>query len=91
MKRFFAPLSLMMPGIGLKRWGILCLVGLILTALGIAFLTEVGLADKTLRVARSLTLAGLPDAARGAIFIAAGIFIVILSWLKFQNRLIRIK
>lgn len=80
-------MSLMTPGIGLKRWGLLCLAGLILVALGIAFLTEVGLADKTLKVARSLTLSGLPDTVRGAIFITLGVIVFTMSWLKFQNRL----
>lgn len=88
MKKFFAPpLSLMTPGIGLKRWGLLCLAGLIITALGVAFLTQVGVADKMLSLARSVTLSGLPDAARGTIFIALGALVVIVSWINFQNRL----
>lgn len=88
MKKLFTPpFSLMTPGIGLKRWGILFVIGLMLATLGAAFLLQVGLSDKLLRVSRSLTLAGLPELVRGSVFIAMGAAVVLVSWIKFQNRL----
>ncbi len=88
MKKLFNPsLSLLTPGIGLKRWGILFLVGLMMAVLGTAFLMQVGVSEKVLGVARSLTLSGLPEVVRGSIFIALGAVVILLSWVKFQNRL----
>ncbi len=72
-------LGILQPGIGLKRWLALLVLGVLSVTMGVAFTLSSPLRDITYSVAQVLTFAGLPAATRGAIFIALGLLAVIFS------------
>ncbi len=64
------------PGIGIKRWLAVGVVGVLLVALGIAFAVSVSLTNSIVEVGRTLTFGGiLTGVQRGAIFGVVGVVI----------------
>ncbi|MBF8267714.1 MAG: putative gluconeosis factor [Dehalococcoidia bacterium] len=64
--------ALLRPGLGLKRWLALLILGMALFSLGVAFTTEVSISPRILPALRALTLGELPPLARGGVFILIG-------------------
>ena len=64
---------LMRPGLGIKRWAGLAVIGMGSLALGVAFAISVSVSSRALEVGRALTLANvIPDIWRGVIFAGIG-------------------
>ncbi|MCH8199256.1 MAG: hypothetical protein IIA54_04200, partial [Chloroflexi bacterium] len=62
------------PGIGIKRWLAVGVVGVLLVALGIAFAVSVSLTNTIVEAGRTLTFGGfLTGVQRGAVFGAVGL------------------
>ena len=73
-------LSLLLhPGIGIKRWSLIIVVGLLFVALGLGFLLPIKLSSSFLTIVRYATLVWLPLPVRGLIFLAPGIVMMILG------------
>jgi len=80
-------LLLMQPGIGLKRWLLLAMAGVLLLAGGFALVLSVPLSDVVLQAARTLTLSGkLPPVWRGVIVLAIGIAFVAIGAYNLHQR-----
>ena len=63
---------LLWPGLGLKRWVALFLIGFAMFGLGMSFSLGVGVSPKLMPVLRILTLSGYPPQLRGIVFVALG-------------------
>ena len=63
---------MLQPGLGLKRWLALLVLGLALISLGVGFLMAVSISPVALPALRFLTLAAFPPLLRGAVFILTG-------------------
>ena len=63
---------LLWPGLGLKRWVALFLIGFALFGLGMSFSLGVGVSPKLMPVLRTLTLSGYSSQLRGIVFVALG-------------------
>jgi len=87
MKKLWA---LLMPGMHIKRWLLLLLVGIVFLALGAAYI-QVQL-YRTAEVPKSfyyLTLQFLPRTSRALIFSVLGLVLVAVSFVKLSERLFR--
>jgi phosphomannomutase/phosphoglucomutase len=87
MKKLWA---LLMPGMHIKRWLLLLLVGIVFLALGAAYI-QVQL-YRTAEVPKSfyyLTLQFLPRTSRALIFGALGLVLVAVSFVRLSERLFR--
>ncbi len=74
-------LFLLKPGLGLKRWLALIVLGLVFLVLGIAFTAQVALSDRVLAVLRTISLAQLTPLMRGAIFLVASLMVMsVAGW-----------
>ena len=75
------------PGIGIKRWLAVGVLGLLLVALGIAFAVSVSLTTTIVEVGRALTFGGtLTGIQRGAIFGAVGLVLSgIAAYMLYQR------
>lgn len=79
---------LLSPGLHLKRWLGLTLLGLVIVALGLAYiLVEVYRTVDLPEVATSLTLQFLPRVARGVLFILAGTAVTIYGLWRLNRTL----
>ena len=77
------------PGIGIKRWLAVGVLGLLLVALGIAFAVSVSLTTTIVEVGRTLTFGGtLTGIERGAIFGAVGLVISGISAYMLYQRVV---
>ena len=75
------------PGIGIKRWLAVGIVGVLLVALGMAFAVSASLTSTVVEVGRTLTFgASLTGAQRGAIFATIGLVITAVSAYKLYKR-----
>jgi uncharacterized cofD-like protein len=82
-------LKLMIPGLGIKRWLGLTLLGLVILALGLAYLfVEFYRTVPLPEEAASLTLQFLPRWLRGLMFIAAGALVTAYGLLQLNRNLI---
>jgi len=63
---------LLRPGVGLKRWSLLLLLGLALFGLGIGFGMGAPVSPRVMPVLKALTLSGLPPLVRGGVFVLLG-------------------
>ena len=63
---------LVRPGLGLKRWLALTMLGLVMFGLGVGFAMAIPISSKVLIVLRTLTLGGYPPLIRGAVFVLMG-------------------
>jgi len=74
-------LFLLTPGLWLKRWVVLSLLGLAVLLLGIAFAVELPLASRLLNVAGVITLQGYSSAIRGGVFLGVGVLVIgVAGW-----------
>jgi uncharacterized cofD-like protein len=81
-------LLLMRPGIGIKRWAAVGVVGVLLTALGIAFAVSVSLTTTIVETGRTLTFGGwLNGVERGALFGGVGLAISGISAVMLYRRI----
>ncbi len=63
----------MRPGLGIKRWVGLAVIGMATLALGVAFAISVSVSSQALEIGRTLTLANrIPDIWRGVVFALIG-------------------
>lgn len=79
---------LLSPGLGLKRWLALLLLGVLLFALGAGFAMSVPLSHRILPMVKTLTFSGLPPLVRGAIFISAGAAVAALALFQTYRLLV---
>ncbi len=80
--------ALLLPGIGLKRWVLAGVVGVLLIALGIAFAVSVSLTTTIVNVGRVLTLGHLlGGVARGMVLIVLGLVLAGLAAFRLNRRL----
>ena len=77
------------PGIGIKRWLAVGVVGVLLVALGIAFAVSVSLTNAIVEAGRTLTFGGLlTGLQRGVVFGVAGLAISGLSAYMLYQRVV---
>jgi len=80
---------LLLPGLGLKRWLIPMLIGLVILGLGIGlFLRELYAETAYPPAIRALLLQDLPRWVRGAVFTAVGIGLIGLSFFQLNKLLL---
>lgn len=83
-------LLLIGPGLHLRRWMLLLLLGLLMVALGLAYLfVEFYRTAPLPEVAAPLTLQFLPRPARAALFLLAGAAAIAFGLLRFNQSLVR--
>ena len=80
---------LFQPGIGLKRWIFIALLGLIFTSLGTGFILQISLSSNLITIGRYLTLVWLPLPIRGLIFLTLGLILITFGIKQFYGMLIR--
>lgn len=84
-----AALRWLLPGLGIKRWIGLMLVGATLGGLGMAYLLiDLYRTEPLPQVASTLTLQFLPRLARGALFGAAGLAALVVAVLQINRTLL---
>ena len=69
----------MQPGLGLKRWLALIVVGLTIFGIGIGFATAIPLSPKVLPVIRAVTLTDLHYLLRGLLFSLVGFGLIAIA------------
>lgn len=76
------------PGIGIKRWLITGLVGLLILTTGIAFALSVSVSETLVEIARRATFArSMPPALRGALTAGIGLALAIISTYMLYRQL----
>ena len=79
-------LFLLKPGLHLKRWLALIVLGIVFLVLGIAFTVQVALSDSVLTVLRTISLNQLPPLVRGSIFLVASLVIMgVAGWRLYSS------
>lgn len=72
-------LGIIQPGIGLKRWLALLVMGTLFVTMGVAIAFSSPVHDLFYKLLRLLTLGQLPGALRGTIFIAVGLAAILFA------------
>lgn len=79
-------LFLLKPGLDLKRWVALIVLGMVFLVLGVAFIAQVALGDRVLAVLRTISLAQLPPLMRGSIFLIASLVVIgVAGWRLYRS------
>jgi uncharacterized cofD-like protein len=88
-QRIVSYLKLLVPGLELKRWLLLMMVGMLMISLGIAYLfVEFYRTVSLPEIAGPLTLQFLPRWERALLFLMPGIAVAVCGWWKLNERII---
>ncbi|MCS7207011.1 MAG: YvcK family protein [Dehalococcoidia bacterium] len=77
--------SFLRPGLGLKRWLLLCVLGVGCIGLGIGFAIATPISPRLLAIGQTLTLKFLPPLWRGSVFIAIGCVLVTIALVRIYH------